>query len=144
MPDNRHALLLVAVIAAVTAAIRFLPFLLFQKKTPRAVLYLGSVLPNAIMGMLVVYCLRHVSLSGGSHGIPEAAAILVVWLLHRWKHNTLLSILAGTAAYMLLVQFLFRRQKGAPQKANFAARLFAGHRWSGPEPQQRRKNLEKF
>lgn len=95
---------MIAVIALITALLRFLPFLVFRKKTPKAVLYLGEVLPYAIMGMLVVYCLKNVSLFSSSHGIPEAIAVLCTALLHKWKHNTLLSILAGTILYMLLIQ----------------------------------------
>ena len=108
MPDL-HSALMIAVIALVTAALRFLPFWIFSenRKTPPMVSYLGQVLPFAIMGMLVVYCLKNVSFTTGSHGIPEALAVTLVALLHKWKHNTLLSILAGTVTYMLLIQFLF-------------------------------------
>ncbi|MGN1345636.1 MAG: branched-chain amino acid transporter permease [Eubacteriales bacterium] len=98
---------LIAVIALVTAGLRFLPFLLFRKKTPPAVLYLGRVLPYAIMAMLLVYCLRNVSPMSGTHGIPEAASIAAVVLLHKWRHNTLLSILGGTVLYMMLLHFFF-------------------------------------
>lgn len=102
-----YSLAQVAVIAGVTALIRFLPFLVFRKHTPKVVLYLGEVLPYAIMGMLVVYCLKNISLTGGSHGIPEALAVLLVVVLHKWRHNTLLSIAAGTVCYMALVQMVF-------------------------------------
>ena len=70
-------------------------------------MYLSQVLPFAIMGMLVVYCLKNVSLTTGSYGIPEAISILLVVILHKWKHNTLLSILVGTVVYMFLVQMIF-------------------------------------
>ncbi len=105
--NTGYSLLLIAVIAAITALIRFLPFLVFRKHTPKVVLYLGEVFPYAIMGMLVVYCLKNVSFISGSHGIPEAVSVLLVVLLHKWKHNTLLSIAAGTACYMALVQMVF-------------------------------------
>ena len=105
--NTGYSLLLIAVIAAITALIRFLPFLVFRKHTPKVVLYLGEVFPYAIMGMLVVYCLKNVSFVSGSHGIPEAVSVLLVVLLHKWKHNTLLSIAAGTACYMALVQMVF-------------------------------------
>ena len=98
---------IIAVVAAVTIFIRFMPFLIFRKNTPKIILYMGKVLPYAIMGMLVVYCLKHVSFVKGSHGIPEIIAVVLVVLLHKWKHNTLLSILIGTIAYMLLVQVVF-------------------------------------
>ncbi len=107
MPFSLHPLLLILVSGAVTALIRFLPFLLFRKHAPAPVLYLGRVLPPAIMMMLVVYCLKNVSLFSGSHGLPEGIAILAVILVHKWKHNTLLSIVVGTVLYMLLVQKVF-------------------------------------
>ena len=69
--------------------------------------YLSGVLPYAIMGMLVVYCLKNVSFFAGSHGIPEIAASAVVVGLHVWKRNTLLSIAAGTVLYMFLIQAVF-------------------------------------
>ena len=108
MPDL-HSALMIAIIALVTAALRFLPFLIFgeNRKTPPLVTYLGQVLPYAIMGMLVVYCLKDVSLSSAPFGIPEFIGCAVVTLLHIWKRNTLLSIGAGTVCYMLLVQFIF-------------------------------------
>ena len=100
---------MIAVIALVTAALRFLPFLIFgeNRKTPPLVTYLGQVLPYAIMGMLVVYCLKGVSLTAFPFGIPELLGCAAVILLHIWKRNTLLSIGAGTVCYMLLVQFVF-------------------------------------
>ena len=104
MIDNMHSFLLIAVVALVTMGIRFLPFVVFRKKTPQLVLYMGKVLPFAIMGMLVVYTLKHVSLMKGNHGISELIGVLLVVFLHKWKHNTLLSILGGTLVYMLLIQ----------------------------------------
>ena len=106
---NLHSALMIAVIALVTAALRFLPFLIFgeNRKTPPLVTYLGQVLPYAIMGMLVVYCLKGVSLTTFPFGIPELLGCAAVTLLHIWKRNTLLSIGVGTVCYMLLVQFVF-------------------------------------
>lgn len=108
MPDL-YAVSLIAVAAAVTALLRFLPFLILggKRKTPPVVAHLGKVLPFAIMGMLVVYCLKGVRLSVFPFGIPEAIGCTAVALLHIWKRNTLLSIGAGTVCYMLLVQFVF-------------------------------------
>ena len=108
MPDI-HAALMIAVIALVTAGLRFLPFLIFgeNRTTPPLITYLGQVLPFAIMGMLVVYCLKDVSFVSGSFGIPEAIGCAAVALLHIWKRNTLLSIGAGPVCYMLLVQLVF-------------------------------------
>lgn len=107
--NNFHAAAMIAVIALVTAGLRFLPFLIFRenRKTPPLVTYLGQVLPFAIMGMLVVYCLKGITLTSAPYGIPEAIGCAVVALLHIWKRNTLLSIGAGTVCYMLLVQFVF-------------------------------------
>ena len=104
-----HAVLTIAVVAMVTAALRFLPFLIFgeNRTTPPLITYLGKVLPFAIMGMLVIYCLKDVSFLSGSFGIPEIIGCAVVTLLHIWKRNTLLSIGAGTVCYMLLVQLVF-------------------------------------
>ncbi len=107
MLDWKRSLILVAVMAVVTMGLRFLPFAVFWKKTPKAVLYFGQVLPYAVMGMLVVYCLKDVSVVSGSHGIPEAISIALVASLHIWKKNTLLSMVAGTLCYMALVQFVF-------------------------------------
>lgn len=107
MLDWKRSLILVAVMAVVTMGLRFLPFAVFRKKTPKAVLYFGQVLPYAVMGMLVVYCLKDVSVVSGSHGIPEAISIALVAGLHIWKKNTLLSMVTGTLCYMALVQFVF-------------------------------------
>ena len=104
-----HALLMIAVMAAATFLLRYLPFAVFPpgKKTPEAVTYLSNALPHAIMGMLVIYCLKDVSICSGNHGIPEAICVILVVALHKWKHNSLLSIFVGTIVYMLLVQMVF-------------------------------------
>lgn len=106
---NLHSAAMIAVIALVTAALRFLPFWIFRsnQKTPPLISYLGQVLPFSIMGMLVVYCLKDISFSSAPFGIPEILGCAVVTLLHIWKRNTLLSIGIGTICYMLLVQFVF-------------------------------------
>ena len=108
MTEIRTALL-IAVVALVTAGLRFLPFLIFGEKreTPPLITYLGQVLPFSIMGMLVIYCLKDVSLSTAPFGIPELIGCAAVALLHIRKRNTLLSIGAGTVCYMLLVQLVF-------------------------------------
>ena len=99
--------ILIAVMAAVTILLRFLPFLIFRKQTPPYITYLGKVLPSAIIGMLVIYCLKDVSLTSHPHGLPELIAAACAVGLQVWKRNSLLSILAGTAVYMFLVQFAF-------------------------------------
>ena len=100
---------MIAAIALVTIALRFLPFLIFsgKRKTPAYISYLGKVLPFAIMGMLVVYCLRNISFTSGSFGIPELLGCALVVILHLWKRNTLLSISGGTVFYMIMVQLVF-------------------------------------
>ena len=103
-------ILTIAVCAAATMLTRFLPFLVFGSrggKVPEVVEYLGHVLPAAIFGMLIVYCLKSVTPFAGSHGIPEAIALLVTVALHKWKHETLLSVAGGTLCYVLLVQLVF-------------------------------------
>ncbi|MBQ8836139.1 MAG: AzlD domain-containing protein [Clostridia bacterium] len=103
-----HSVLLIAVISLVTMAIRFLPFLIFgNRETPKFITYLGKVLPYAVMGMLVIYCMRNISFTASPHGIPELVSVALVVVLHLWKRNTLLSIIGGTVCYMLLVQLVF-------------------------------------
>ncbi len=99
----------IAMVVFGTMLTRFLPFLLFPagKPTPKYIQYLGKVLPAAVFGMLVIYCLKEVNILSGNHGIPELMGIMVVVLLHLWKRQMLLSIAGGTIVYMLLVQFLF-------------------------------------
>lgn len=97
---------MIGVIALVTAALRFLPFILWNgsAKTPPLIEKLGRVLPNAIMGMLVVYCLKGIRFSSPSGYLPAAIACLAVAGTYLWKRSTLLSILLGTILYMILVQ----------------------------------------
>lgn len=101
----------ITVIAVVlgTALTRFLPFFLFPegKTPPKYISYLGSVLPYAVIGFLVVYSLKDVAVSP-FHGLLETISILFIAVLHKWRKNTLLSIGAGTALYMYLVQVWFR------------------------------------
>lgn len=99
--------ILVAIMAIVTMMLRFIPFWAFRKKTPEYISYLGEVLPSAIIGMLVVYCLRETDIITAPHGLPELIAAAIVIGLQIWKQNSLVSILSGTAAYMLMVQFVF-------------------------------------
>ena len=106
---EQYLWLTVAVIALVTAAIRFLPFLVFKngRAAPKLVVKLGRLLPFAVMGMLVVYCLKDVNFLAAPFGLPEILSCAVVAILHIWKRNSLLSIGLGTVCYMLLVQFVF-------------------------------------
>ena len=98
--------ILIVVMAVVTALLRFLPFLIWngKRKTPEVIVYLGKVLPYSIMAMLVVYCLKDITFLRKPFGIPENLASVAVILVHLWKRNTLISIILGTAVYMILIQ----------------------------------------
>lgn len=104
-----HSIALIIVMAAVTMALRFLPFLIFPegKKLPRVLEYLGTVLPGAIMGMLVVYCFKSTSVVSWPFGIPELIASAIVVITYLLFKKSLISIGLGTVAYMLLVQLVF-------------------------------------
>ena len=104
-----QTLITILVIALATALIRFLPFLLFpqDKEPPRFIRDLTTLLPPAVMGLLVVYCLKGVSLTAAPYGIPELIGVAATAGLHLWRRNTLLSIAAGTVVYMVLVRFVF-------------------------------------
>ena len=99
----------IAMVVLGTVLTRFLPFLLFPagRPTPKYIRYLGKVLAPAVFGMLVVYCLKNVSVFSGSHAVPEMLSIVLVVTLHLWKRQMLLSIAGGTVCYMLLVQLVF-------------------------------------
>ena len=101
------AAVLIATMAAVTMLTRFLPFIVFRRHTPAYVSYLGRVLPAAIIGMLVVYCLKDISLAAYPFGLPELLAAACVVAMQVWRRNSLVSILAGTVVYMALVQLVF-------------------------------------
>ncbi len=99
--------LLIAIMAAGTMLLRFLPFLVFRKEIPPYITYLGKVLPPAIIGMLVIYCLKDVTLTAFPFGLPELIAAACVVLVQAWRRNSLVSILSGTVIYMALVQTIF-------------------------------------
>lgn len=107
--DNLHAIASIAVMAIITAALRSLPFLIFggKRKTPKVITYLGTVLPYAVMGMLVVYCMKDQIFASVTDCVPLIIASSIVVFLYIWRRNTLLSIIAGTVSYMLLVQLIF-------------------------------------
>ena len=106
MSRELHAALVIAVCAVVTVALRALPFVCFGGKhgIPRRIVRLGSVLPPAIMAALVVYCLKGVPYGTLQAGAAQLLAAAAVVALHLWKRNTLLSIGAGTALYMILIR----------------------------------------
>lgn len=105
----QQQIITIAMCVLATVLTRFLPFVLFRENrpTPAFVQYLGKALPSAVFAMLVVYCLKNVSLIAAPHGVPEAIGIVVTVLLHLWKRQMLLSIAGGTAVYMLLIQLVF-------------------------------------
>lgn len=107
--STTQKIIIIAVVSLGTLLTRFIPFLLFPpgKPTPKYIQYLGRVLPSAVFGFLVIYCLKNVSIFSGSRGIPELLALAVTVGLHLWKKQMLLSIAGGTIFYMLLVQFVF-------------------------------------
>lgn len=104
--NSSQAVMVILVATVFTMLTRFLPFLIFgkNKETPPYISYLGRVLPYAIMGMLVVYCLKGTSFLALSGWAPSAIAVVAVVLLHVWKRNSLLSILGGTVIYMILLR----------------------------------------
>ncbi len=104
-----ETLITILAIALGTMITRFTPFILFpeSKEPSKTIVYLGKVLPPAMMGLLVVYCLKGFSIESATHGIPEALAIGFIIVLHKWKNNVLLSIGGGTLLYMVLLQIVF-------------------------------------
>lgn len=104
-----ETLVTILALAAGVQLTRWLPFWLFpeSKQPPAIVTYLGRVLPAAMMGLLVVYCLKSVTWLAAPHGAPELLSIAAVVILHKWKDNVLLSIAGGTALYMLLIRVVF-------------------------------------
>ena len=109
MLSNLQMLVIIGLTALGTLLTRALPFLLFpaNKTTPPYILYLGKVLPFAVIGMLVVFCFRHISIIQNPNGIPELLGVLAVTALYLWRRNNLLAIGGGTVFYMFLVQVVF-------------------------------------
>jgi branched-subunit amino acid transport protein AzlD len=107
MSTNKNAAVLIAAMSITTILLRFLPFLVFKKETPPYISYLGKVLPPAIIGMLVIYCLKDFTPTVSPYGIPELIAAACVVILQVWKRNSLISILTGTVIYMILIQMVF-------------------------------------
>ena len=107
--SDTQVIISIAIIALVTAALRFLPFIVFggKRKPPAIVVKLGGALPYAVMGMLVVYCLKDVAFSSLGSFMPELIACALIVVLHLWRRNTLLSIIVGTVSYMLMTQLVF-------------------------------------
>lgn len=108
MNDTLYSVLIIGVIALVTALLRFFPFFVFddRRPIPGVIRYLGSVLSYSVMAMLVVYCLKDISFANYGGWLPSIISVLAVVVMHIWKRNTLLSIIGGTTCYMLLIRFL--------------------------------------
>ena len=106
---NAHTFYAIAVMALITALLRFLPFLIFKGKasTPPLVEKLGRLLPSAVIAMLVVYSMKDVNFTNTAGYMPAIIASLLTGVLHAWKRNTLLSVISGTVCYMLLLQYVF-------------------------------------
>ncbi len=109
MPDYTHAMIIMLVMGGCVLLTRILPVLIFGRSAqiPEFVLYLGKVIPYTAMGLLIVYCLRDVSILSGTHGLPELIAMIVVVASYLWKRNTIVSVVLGTAMYMVLLQMVF-------------------------------------
>ncbi|NLZ80873.1 MAG: branched-chain amino acid transporter AzlD [Clostridiales bacterium] len=108
MLSTKDSLIVIGIIVIGTFLTRVLPFLLFpaHKETPKFVKYLGQVLPYSIIGMLIVYCLKGVTLTTKPYGLPEFIAILFIAFIHNLKRNTLLSVGGATVLYMILLQIM--------------------------------------
>ena len=104
-----HSMLIILVAVLITVIIRFSPFILFGRggNPPKYIVYLGDVLPPALMSILIIYCIRNIELFSGSHGFPEIISIIVAMALHVWKNNVLISIAVSTVLYMVLIQVVF-------------------------------------
>ena len=102
-----NSVILISAMALTTMLTRFLPFIVFRKETPKYISYLGRVLPPAIIGMLVIYCLKDITFAVYPHGIPELIAAVCVIAVQAWKRNSIISILTGTVIYMVLIQMIF-------------------------------------
>ena len=116
----------IAVVVLGTMTTRFLPFIIFSADSaPEFVRFLGRVLPNAVIGLLVIYSLKD-SIGGVNHCIPELIALAFIFILHKWKKNTLLSIAGGTILYMFLTvvsevksEFMLERFGNSPKSCDF-------------------------
>jgi branched-subunit amino acid transport protein AzlD len=108
MPDNAYLLAASLTMGAVTFALRSLPFAALKPLRGSALIgFLSRHMPAGIMIILAVYTLRGVSVAEAPHGLPEAIALAATVVLHLWRRNAVLSILGGTALYMVLVGAVF-------------------------------------
>lgn len=107
--DYRHAMIIILVMGLMTLATRIVPVLIFGRgeKVPEYILYLGKVVPYTAMGLLIIYCLKDVQVLEAPHAVPEAISLTVVTLTYLWKRNSIMSVVIGTALYMILIQMVF-------------------------------------
>ncbi len=105
---SEYVLLAILLAAVITFALRALPFLIFygERKMPEFLVKLGAVLPAAIMAVLIVYCLKDIAVDWKANALSKILAVLTVGISYKWKHNTLISIAAGTAIYMILIRMI--------------------------------------
>ncbi|NLP48790.1 MAG: branched-chain amino acid transporter AzlD [Clostridiales bacterium] len=108
--NHIHTVAVLSIIALITLATRALPFLVFGSRgeISQKILYIGRVLPLAVIAVLVVYCLRSLNLFTYPFGLPELISMGLIVILHLWKNSTILSVLGGTACYMILIRTLFK------------------------------------
>lgn len=106
--EKLWAVAVIAVCAVCTLFERAFPFLIFRgKKVPPPVVYLGKVLPMAIITTLIFYCIRGIDFHTSASFAPQLISCVLTAVLHLWKGNTMLSIVGGTVCCMVLTQFVF-------------------------------------
>lgn len=110
MLSTGYSISIILIMSIITFGLRAAPFILFSRNrtTPKVITYLGNGLPPAVIGMLIIYCVRNVSVQAFPYGLAEMFSIAFVAILHLWRKNTLLSIVGGTLLYMVFVQFIFK------------------------------------
>ena len=101
-----ETIIIIISVASATMITRFLPFIIFSKKQNKTINYLANALPPAMMGLLVIYCLKDIEIFNFASSFKEIIAIIFIIILHKWKNNYLLSIIGGTALYMLLINVI--------------------------------------
>lgn len=108
MPDTSYAIAAVLVTAAVTWALRALPFAaLAPLRASRTVQYLSARMPAGVMVILLVYCLRDLPRTHAHTALAPLTSLTVTATLHLWRRNALLSILGGTTTHVLLTSTFF-------------------------------------
>ena len=106
MDNTAYILAFIAVATAATFATRVIPFLFLSRHHEHPLLlHIGRYLPAAVMALLVVvFLIQSASWKAPAFGIDALLPCAVVIALHLWRRNALLSIVAGTAVYMVIQQ----------------------------------------